>query len=219
MLMATSYSERVLSFLNQFASIYSFCLFVILFALALPARLFLLSIPFAVVALDALGRVNELKISAVSLPIMFFDVKMVIANPTVLVNAAGIRDDVETIISIAIGVLVFALIAWVFYKIRGYSFLEPLKLSRPRGEARTRPRSFVFNAVALMLVLIAAQTSLARYGRFVHANLHTKETKLWQELWLPSSQVSLSRKLGVLEYVAFSSFAMADETDIALGHG
>src|SRR6185436_10861421 len=35
----------------------------------------------------------------------------------------------------------------------------------------------------------------------------------------PSSQVILSRKLGILEYVAFSSFAANDRADISLDHG
>ena len=217
-LVATSYSELILTYLNQFASIYSFCLLVMLFVLVLPARLLLLSIPLAVGALKLLSRVNELKISGVFLPITFVDVQTVIADPTVLVNAVGIRDDLYRIVSITVGVLAFALVASLFYKIRGYSFLDHLKLSRSRGETRTRSSSFVLNAVALLVVLIAAQTCLARYGRFVHANLNTKETKLWRELWLPSSQVTLSRELGVLEYVAFS-FAANEGADISLEHG
>ena len=158
-LVATSYSEFILTFLNQFASIYSFCFLVMLFALVLPARLLLLSIPLAVGALKALSRLNELKISAVSLPITFFDVKTVIADPTVLVNAIGIRDDLYRIVSITVGVLVFALVASAFYKIQSYSLPDPLKLSRSRGEAGTRSSSFVLNAVAFLVVLIAAQTS------------------------------------------------------------
>src|SRR5918996_6129476 len=217
-LVATSYSELILAFLNRFASIYSFCFLVMLFALVLPARLLLVSIPLAVGALQALGRVNELKISGVFLPITFFDVKTVIADPTVLVNAVGIRADLYRIVSITVGVLAFALVASVFYKFGGYSFLDHLKLSRSRGETRTRSSSFVLHAVAFLAVLIAAQTCLARYGRFVHANLNTRETKLWQELWLPSSQVTLSRELGVLEYVAFS-FAANEGADISLDHG
>jgi phosphoglycerol transferase MdoB-like AlkP superfamily enzyme len=217
-LMATSYSELILAFLNQFASIYSLCFLVMLFALVLPARILLVSIPLAVGALQALNRVNELKISGVFLPITFFDVTTVIADPTVLVNAVGIRADLYRIASITVGVLAFALVASAFYKIGGYSFLDYLKLSRSRGETRKRSSSFVLNAVAFLAVLIAAQTCLARYGRFVHANLNTKEAKLWRELWLPSSQVTLSRELGVLEYVAFS-FAANEGADISLEHG
>src|SRR5262245_26379819 len=58
-LVATSYSESILAFLNQFASIYSFSFFVMLFALMLPGRLFLLSIPLAAGALDALSQIGR----------------------------------------------------------------------------------------------------------------------------------------------------------------
>lgn len=218
-LVVSSYSESVLSFLNQFASIYSFCLFVMLFALVLPAKLLLLSIPLALGALTALGRVNELKISAVSLPITFFDVKTVIADPRVFVNAVGIRDDLYRIASIIAGVLIVGLVASAFYKIRRYSFLDPLKLSRSHGEPLTRSPTLAFKAVTLLVVLITAQVCLARYGRFVHANLNTLETKVWQELWLPESQIALSRKLGLLEYLAFSSFAADEVVDISLEDG
>jgi phosphoglycerol transferase MdoB-like AlkP superfamily enzyme len=217
-LVASSYSEFTLSFMNQFASVYSFCLFVMAFALVLPTRFFLLSIPLAAGALTALSRMNELKISAVSLPITFFDVKTVIADPVILVNALGIRNDLYRMVSATAGLLILALLAAAFYKIRNYSFLDHLKRLQSTGEDSRRSSSLVFKAVTILVVLIAAQMCLARYGRFVHANLNTIETKLWQELWLPSTQVTLSRKLGLLEYIAFSSFA-ADEMDIALEPG
>jgi hypothetical protein len=196
-LVASSYNESILSLLTQFASIYSFCLFVMLFALVLPARLLLLSILLAVGTLKALSRMNEFKISAVGLPITLFDVKTVIVDPTILVNAVGIRDDLYRIASITTGVLLFGLLASAFYKIRGYSFLDDLKVSRSPGETSTGYSSLFFKAITLLVILIAAQMSLAKYGRFVHDNLNTRETKLWQELWLPSSQVILFRKLGV----------------------
>src|SRR5687767_6261191 len=60
-LVAASYSESILTFVNQFASIYSFSFLVMLFALVLPGRLVLLSIPLAVAALNALNGVNQLK--------------------------------------------------------------------------------------------------------------------------------------------------------------
>ena len=218
-LVGTSYSDFMLSFLTQFASIYSLCLIFMVSALVLPARLFLLSIPLTVGILKVFNHMNELKISAVSLPITFFDVKTVIADPIVLVDALGMRDELYRIVSIIIGVLVFTFFASVFFKVMGYSFLDRLKLSRSRGETRTRSSSLVLNAVALLVVLVGAHTFLSRYGRFVHANLKTNETKLWQDLWLPSSQATLSRKLGVLEYMAFSSFAANETADIFLEHG
>lgn len=217
-LVATSYSESILTFLNQFASIYSFSFLVMLFVLVLPGRVFLLSIPLTVGALDALSRVNQLKISALSLPITFVDVRMVIADPAVFVNAVGIRDELNRIVSIAFGVLALVLLASAFYKLRGYSFLDRLKLSRSRDETRTRFCSFGLHVVALVVVLIAAQTCLVRYGKFVHAHVTTQATNLGLELWLPSSQVTLARELGVLEYMAFS-FAANDAPDISFEHG
>jgi phosphoglycerol transferase MdoB-like AlkP superfamily enzyme len=217
-LVATSYSESILAFLNQFASIYSFSFFVMLFALVLPGRLFLLSIPLAAGALDALSRVNQLKISSVFLPITFFDVGMVIADPSVLVNALGIRDTFNRIVFIAVSLIGFALAASIFYRIWCYSFPDRLKLSRSCGQIRTQSSCFLLNVVALVFILIAAVTCLGRYGRFVHAHLTTQAANLGLVLWLPSSQVTLSRELGVLEYMAFS-FAANDKADIFLEHG
>ena len=217
-LVATSYSEFILAFLNQFASIYSFSFFVMLFALMLPGRLFLLSIPLAAGALDALSRVNQLKISSVFLPITFFDVGMVIADPSVLVNALGIRDSFYRMVFIAVGLIGFALAVSIFYRIWCYSFPDRLKLSRSCGQTGTQSSCFLLNVVALVFILIAALTCLGRYGRFVHAHLTTQATNLGLVLWLPSSQVTLSRQLGVLEYMAFS-FAANEKADIFLEHG
>ena len=217
-LVATSYSESILAFLNQFASIYSFSFFVMLFALMLPGRLFLLSIPLAAGALDALSRVNQLKISNVFLPITFFDVGMVIADPSVLVNALGIRDSFYRMVFIAVGLIGFVLAVSIFYRIWCYSFPDRLKLSRSCGQTGTQSSCFLLNVVALVFILIAALTCLGRYGRFVHAHLTTQATNLGLVLWLPSSQVTLSRELGVLEYMAFS-FAANEKADIFLEHG
>ncbi|MGH7874405.1 MAG: sulfatase-like hydrolase/transferase, partial [Candidatus Binatia bacterium] len=217
-LVAASYSESILTLLNQFASIYSFSFFAMLFALVLPGRFFLLSIPLTIATLEALSRVNQLKISALSLPITFVDVTTAIADPAVLVNAIGIRDELNRIVFIAFGMLAFVLLAAIFYKLRGYSFLGHLKLSRSRGKNRTRSSSIVLNVVVFVVVLIAAQTCLVRYGKFVHAHVTTQATNLGLELWLPSGQVTLSRQLGVVEYMAFS-FAANDAADMSLEHG
>ena len=100
----------------------------------------------------------------------------------------------------------------------GVTLFLPSQQWRSRGETRTRSCSFVLHVVALVVVLIAAQTCLVRYGKFVHAHVTTQATNLGLELWLPSSQVTLARELGVLEYMAFS-FAANDAPDISLDHG
>jgi phosphoglycerol transferase MdoB-like AlkP superfamily enzyme len=214
-LLAASTSESVLSFLNQFASVYSFCFIVMLFVLVLPARLFLLSIPVALGTLEGLRRLNEFKIAGVSLPITFTDIKTVIADPLVVLNAAGIRDDFYRIAYITTGLLVCALVVSALQFWRN-SYPYHSTLPRPPGQRRLS--CLTWNVIALLALLIAAQYCLARYGRFVHANLNTKEPALWRELWLPSSQVTLSRALGVLEYVAFS-FTANGGGDIAVEPG
>lgn len=137
-MVASSYSSSILGFINQFASIYSFCFFVLLFALLMRGRLFLLSIPLALGALAALSRLNDLKISAVSLPITFFDVKTVIADPRIVINAAGIGNDLYRILFITVGGLLFALVAASLYKLAGYSFLDHLQVSRSGEEKAAR---------------------------------------------------------------------------------
>ena len=214
-LVVASYSDSVLIFLNQFASIYSFSFLVLLFALVLPGRLFLLSAVLALGALVALDRLNQLKISALYLPITFADVKTAVADPAVLVNAVGLRAELDRIVSIALGVLALVLLTSAFYKLRGYS--RP-KLARAGGETRTRSSSAVWNVVALIVILTAAQICLVRYGRFVHAHVKTKAANLGLELWRPSSQVTLSQKLGVLEYMAFS-LAANEAADVSPEYG
>ena len=146
-LVAASYSELILGYLNQFASTYSFCFLVLLFTLLLPGRLFLLSIPLAVGALRGLNHLNELKIAGVYLPITFFDVKTGLADPMVLVNAVGIRNDIYRIVSIAFVLFAFALVSSAFYQFSGYSFPEDLQLWRSRGETRTRSSSWISRAI------------------------------------------------------------------------
>src|SRR5262245_932200 len=160
-LAATSYSERILTILHQIPSLYSFCFLTMLFALVLPARFFLLSILLAVGALKSLSLVNEFKIAAVSLPVTFDDVATVVADPTVLVNAVGIRGDLYRMVSIVVAVLAFVLVASALYRAGGYSFLG-LKRSRSRRESRTRFSSCVLNAVVFLVVLIASAASLVR---------------------------------------------------------
>ena len=145
--------------------------------------------------------------------------KTVIADPRIIINAAGIGNDLYRILFITMAGLVVALVASAFYKLAGYSFLHHRKALPSRDEKAGRSWSFVLNAVALLVVLIAAHASLSRYGRFVHANLSTKGVKLWQELWFPSSQVELCQSLGVLEYLAFSYVAADEGADISLGQG
>jgi hypothetical protein len=88
-LTATTYSDRMLARVASFASIYSFCFLLLLFVAILPTRLFILGLPFTLVALKGLSRVNEFKISAVGLPVTAFDARVVLRDPSIVVNALG----------------------------------------------------------------------------------------------------------------------------------
>ena len=218
-LLATSYSDVMLSVVKQVGSIYSFFLFVMLGATIIPARLIVLSVPLAMGVLIVLERLNELKISAVSLPITFYDVKTVIADPAVLANAVGKRIDFYQLASVAAGAFIFALAASALCQVNRNSLFKYLRFSPSRTTITRLSYSFLLNAGTLVVVVITAHTYLTRYGEFVHATLNSTEAKLWQELWLPPSQVTLSRRLGVLEYIAFSYFAGDEKSEFAVEHG
>jgi phosphoglycerol transferase MdoB-like AlkP superfamily enzyme len=217
-LLASSYSDAMLSLVSQFGSIYSFGTFLMLAAIVLPARLILLSIPLAVSMVILFEQSNELKISAVSLPITFDDVKTVIADPTVFANALGIRIDLYQLAPIAAGALIFVLAAFALCTTGWNFFSKYLRFSRPRATSSKRIFSFLLNAATLAAIVITAQTYLTRYGAFIHATLSSNEAKLWQELWVPASQVRLSRRLGFLEYIAFSSFAGHENSELPVEH-
>jgi phosphoglycerol transferase MdoB-like AlkP superfamily enzyme len=207
-LVATTYSEQILNFLNRFPSIYSFCFFALLFGLLLPPRFLVLSIPLAIGALTGVGRVNEAKISAVSLPVTSFDVTAVLEDPMVFLNAVGIGK--EAYKAILIGVIATSIVLLASYVLwrgaRGHRL-------NPSVATSLTWTTLTLNALMIVVIVAAAYVSIARYGKFVHANLISKESELWSELWLPSGQVALSRKLGVLEYLGFSAFAAGERPD------
>ena len=163
-----------------------------LFALMLPGRFFLLSIPLAVGRIRGTQPRERTQISALSLPITFLDVKTVIADPSVIVNAAGIRDDLYRIVVITFGVLAFALVASAFYKLAVTLFWT---ISRPCDHAAKAGRdlsSFVFNAVAFPSSLSLPRLPLVGMADSCMPML-PRRNELWQELWLPSSQVTMSQ--------------------------
>jgi phosphoglycerol transferase MdoB-like AlkP superfamily enzyme len=216
-LVAASHSEFLLLFLNQLASVYSFSFIALLFALLLPSRFFILSIPLALAAVAALDSANGFKISALSLPITFIDVKTFLADPMILVNALGIHAALNRIVYIFLGLLAFVLLACAFYRRRSYFSLRDVKLSASRDGPRTRSFPIILHVLALVVLLLAAQICLVRYGRFAYARVTTQGANLGLQLWQPSGQANLSQQLGVLEYIAFSHAAEA--ADISHEHG
>lgn len=211
-LFTTSYSQLGLKVASYFPSTYSFCFIVVFFIALLPNRGFILAFPLALAVLRVFHYLNEWKIAAVALPITFFDVRMFIREPTVISNAAGIDNRVYGV-SIFLVSAVCVLVVVLWSRRRAGDHLEPVRHSRVESFARLAS-SFV-NLTCVGIVLVAGHMTLARYGKSVHTNLRTVEERLWRDLWLPSAQVELSRKLGVLEYVAFSSFAARADVAIA----
>jgi len=211
-LVASTFSKTVLAFATQVASVYSFSFLALLFALLLPRRIWILSIVLAFGVLRVIAYVNELKITAVALPITVFDITMVATNPSILINATGLHASLYRLEWITASVLVtFLVLATAAH------FLAPHLWRRLHGRFRPRFSSVGITSIAIVLALAAATVALVRQGRFIHDTLTTTDPQLFRDLWLPAAQVTLSRKLGVVEYVAFSSVAANEGLDLALG--
>jgi hypothetical protein len=72
--------------------------------------------------------------------------------------------------------------------------------------------------VATAVVMYAVMASCLRhYGTFVQERLPSLYPDLSQDLWTPESQASLVRRLGVLEYIAFT-YAAGDAQPVVSGH-
>ena len=80
--------------------------------------------------------------------------KTIIADPAILVNAVGIRNDLYRMVSAMVGLLILALLARAFYKIRDYSFLDHLKLLQSRREDLRRSSPLVFKSSVFWLFLL-----------------------------------------------------------------
>ncbi len=206
-LYATTYGEWILTRLSYHPSIYSFCFLVLLFVAILPARLFILSLPLAIGILKAMSVVNEAKISVLFLPVTSFDARVVIRDPSILVNALGLWNLVYEVGAItAACVLVACGLYFKRRRTRNRVEAVPARMPFPRVT------SVGVNGTCVLIVLASAWLSMARYGEFIYTNLASQDKTLWLGLWKPASQVSLSRRLGVAEYIAFSVFAANEST-------
>ena len=75
----------------------------------------------------------------------------------------------------------------------------------------------LLRAGAMVLLLGVSATCLQRYGGFVQDRLPALYPDLSQDLWTPESQVTLVRRLGVLEYIAFTYAAGDGAVPLASG--
>jgi hypothetical protein len=208
-----SSTDRGLAYVNRVPSVYSAAFSLGLFALILPRRFVALSVPLAAGLVFWFGWVNNLKMSAVALPVTFLDARLLITRPEIIFNAIGLTlpsaRQVEGLIAAAVG-LAAAFVIWRLLKSRHVLH---------RFAAFGRGAAIVLVRVATAVVLYGVMaTCLRHYGAFVQERLPSLYPDLSQDLWTPESQASLVHRLGVLEYIAFT-YAAGDGSQPAVsGH-
>src|SRR5262245_60876524 len=186
MVSACALSAMILSsqFLNTIATIpffISFSYLIIFIGLLLPLRFLWLSVPISVFLLTCFSLCNELKTRLMGLPITYADLKFVATNQLVMSDAIGINTSFW-LTCISIGLIAAIILSLAILKtFRRYH----------RSSARTL-RSFLLQAVALLFVVFLGQQSLMRYASYIQDTLPERQPKLWQDLWLPENQVTLS---------------------------
>jgi hypothetical protein len=206
-------SDRALLFLNRVPSVYSAVLCVGLFVLVLPRRLAILSVPLSAALISWFGWVNDLKVAAVALPVTFLDAGLLVTQPALVFNSLGVgrlpsAREIEGVLVITVA----ALVAAVFGR-----RLRARSLSATDGRAGNRTVAVLLRAAAMALLLGVSATCLQRYGGFVQDRLPSLYPDLSQDLWSPESQVTLVRRLGVLEYIAFTYAAGDGMVPLASG--
>jgi phosphoglycerol transferase MdoB-like AlkP superfamily enzyme len=193
-LAATTHFPFLLHYATSVVDVYSFPFFVLLWSILLSFRLIWLSVPLALICLKILSAANELKISLVSFPVTYLDVTTSMTDPKSLLNALGVNPNAYILAMAALLAGSAGLLS--FYMFRKHSSL---------GGGRSWLRGGVLHVLAICIVAFWAQYSLMRYGEYWIATAQ-QDPKLWQSAW-PTGQPDLSRKIGVLEYIAFSSSA------------
>jgi phosphoglycerol transferase MdoB-like AlkP superfamily enzyme len=195
-LFATTFSSKFLNIVSHVPFFYSFLFLVILICLFLPFRFFWLSVPTSGAILACLNMGNNFKIASLALPITYFDIEMVLGDPNTFVNALGLNDLVwlPYLGLIAIAAIVAPFAVWKVNNRVSFNFSRFVVHLLPAVSAS-------------LLVTIVAQQCLLRYAVYTRDSLPTSQPTLWQNLWLPSSQVTLSKEIGFPEYLAFSALA------------
>jgi phosphoglycerol transferase MdoB-like AlkP superfamily enzyme len=199
LLIVGSASERFVGLLTETPSALSFSCMVLVLVLFIPGRYVALAVPLAVGVLLAIGEVNDRKVAALGLPVTSFDLYMVAVDPRVVLNAVGVgRTGLHGITAVAFAIPL------------GLCALVTMLWRRHPG----RP-AIALRLLALMLVLVTSRSAFAQHSRLVDAQLQTRDVNLWRRLWRAESQVELSRRLGVIEYLAFTSFSAGRERSLA----
>ena len=85
-----------------------------------------------------------------------------------------------------------------------------------RGTNLSAIRSGIPSAAAAALIFLIGSQAIFNYAHSTLNSLSTRQTKLWQDLWLPESQVTLSKDMGIPEYLMFSALAKEMPTKLTL---
>jgi hypothetical protein len=199
LLIVGSASERFIGLLTQTPSALSFSCLVLVLVLFVPGRFAALAVPLAAGVLLAIGEVNDRKVAALGLPVTSFDLYMVAVDPLVVLNAVGAgRIGLYGITAAALAIPL------------GLCALVTMLWRRHPG----RP-AIALRVLALGLVLLTSRSMFAQHSQLVHTQLQTSDVNLWRELWRARSQVELCRRLGVIEYLSFTSFSADRERSLA----
>jgi phosphoglycerol transferase MdoB-like AlkP superfamily enzyme len=130
-----------------------------------------------------------------SIPITFFDLRLALANPEAVINALGLN---------AIVWLRYTAVAFIAAILAALGFGIFTVYSRASAFLRCA-YTCLPEAAAVLFVIFIGQQSLMRYAAYLRDSLPLQQKALWQNLWLPTSQQFLAKKMGFFEYLAFSA--------------
>lgn len=196
---ACTRSETSIGLLARWPGVLSAAALIAAALLVTPSRITWLSLPVAGGAWFCLDRVSAAKVDAVALPLTFLDLHLAAVNPLAVVRAAGLQ------VSLWPAVVTMAFIAASALAI-GSRRRVPLT-DRPSSVHRLSGLGIGSRLIALSLSLWLLTASLSAYGRSLHVNVQLLHPDLWEHLWTADAQVRLARRLGVLEYLAFTYWA------------
>ena len=190
-LLATTSSDRLMAHISLVPSFYSIALCVAISILLLPARWAALGLPLAAGVTYGLAWLSELKTMAIGMPITALDVEILFTDPSIVANALGFAASVTgPSVTTGLCLIGMALSVGVF---------------RQRGSI-----SPVFGLVSVVTLIVAlgiGATCLKRYALFAHNHARSLVSDACLDPGAVQCQAALSRRIGVVEYVAHTYFA------------
>ena len=195
-LLGTSYSDRLLTHISLVPSVYSVAMSLVISALLLPARWIAVSVPLAAGLAYGLAELNELKIAAIAMPITSLDVVTLFTDPSIVSNALGLAALLTgPIVTTALCVIGVALSVGVW--------LGGFATGFRRGGG-VPPTFGLVSVVTLIVALGIGATCLKRYAMFAYDHARSLVPETCSDPGAIHCQAALSRRLGVVEYVAYT---------------